>query len=167
MANATGRYEGVSRKINNYQLRNIKNKNMNITIEGITEPTIWSYFTTLNAGNFTQTADLFTEDGVMYPPLESAVIGRDAIASYLHQEAVDIKAEPHQGIIENLDHQHRQIQVTGKAHTSWCSVNVLWLFILNPQQEIITAHIKLLASPQDLLSLRPPNKEYTVTPFNN
>ncbi|MBE9238623.1 nuclear transport factor 2 family protein [Anabaena aphanizomenioides LEGE 00250] len=140
---------------------------MNITIEGITEPTILRYFTTLNAGDFTNTAALFTEDGLMYPPLESAVIGQNAIASYLFQEAQDIKAEPQQGIIENLADQKIQIQVTGKAHTSWCSVNVLWLFILNPQQEIITAHIKLLASPQDLLSLRPPNKEYTITPFNN
>ncbi|MBC5797156.1 nuclear transport factor 2 family protein [Sphaerospermopsis sp. LEGE 00249] len=140
---------------------------MNITIEGITEPAILRYFTTLNAGDFTNTAALFTEDGLMYPPLESAVMGRNAIASYLHQEAQDIKAEPHQGIIENSADQKIQIQVTGKAHTSWCSVNVLWLFILNPQQEILEAKIKLLASPQDLISLRPPNKEYTITPFNN
>jgi hypothetical protein len=137
---------------------------MNITIEGITEPTILSYFTTLNAGDFTNTAELFAEDGVMYPPLESAVIGRDAILSYLNQEAQDIKAEPQQGITENLDHNHLQIQITGKAHTSWCSVNVMWLFILNPQREILEAKIKLLASPQDLLSLRPPNKEYTIIP---
>ena len=132
---------------------------MNIIIEGITQPTILRYFTTLNAGNFTHTAELFTEDGVMYPPLESAIIGRDAITSYLHQEAVDIKTEPQKGIIENLNHHHLQIQVTGKAHTSWCSINVLWLFILNPQQKILEAKIELLASPQDLLALRPPHKE--------
>ncbi|MBK1987603.1 nuclear transport factor 2 family protein [Sphaerospermopsis aphanizomenoides BCCUSP55] len=137
---------------------------MNISIEGITEPTVLRYFSTLNAGEFTATAALFTEDGVMYPPLESAVVGRDAIAYYLHQEAQDIKAEPQQGITENLADNQTQIQVTGKAHTSWCSVNVLWLFILNPQQEIIAAKIKLLASPQDLLSLRPSHKEYALIP---
>ncbi|TAF06970.1 MAG: nuclear transport factor 2 family protein [Nostocales cyanobacterium] len=137
---------------------------MNIVIEGITEPTILRYFTTLNAGDFINTAALFTKDGVMYPPLESAVVGLDAIATYLEQEAQDIKAEPHQEVQENLDHNHIQIQVTGKAHTSWCSVNVLWLFILNPKREILEAKIKLLASPQDLLSLRPPNKEYAVIP---
>ncbi|MBD2292280.1 nuclear transport factor 2 family protein [Anabaena sphaerica FACHB-251] len=137
---------------------------MNIAIEGIAEPTILNYFNTLNAGDFTATAALFAEDGVMYPPLESAVVGPEAIASYLEREAQDIKAEPQQGIIDNLADHHIQLQVTGKAHTSWCSVNVLWLFILNPQREIIEAKIKLLASPQDLLSLRPPNKEYTVVP---
>jgi hypothetical protein len=137
---------------------------MNITIEGITEPFILRYFTTLNAGDFTATAGLFTEDGVMYPPLESVVVGREAILTYLNREAQDIKAEPNQGITENLADHYIKIQVTGKAHTSWCSVNVLWLFILNPQREIIEAKIKLLASPQDLLSLRPSHKEYALIP---
>lgn len=137
---------------------------MNITIEGITDLTILHYFTTLNAGDFTATVKLFAEDGVMYPPLESAIIGRETILTYLNREAQDIKAEPQQGITENLPDHHIQTQVTGKAHTSWCSVNVSWLFILNPQREIIEATIKLLASPQDLLSLRPPHKEYALIP---
>jgi hypothetical protein len=137
---------------------------MNITIEGVTDLTILHYFTTLNAGDFTATVRLFAEDGVMYPPLESAVVGRETILTYLNREAQDIKAEPQQGITENLADNYIKIQVTGKAHTSWCSVNVLWLFILNPQQEIIEATIKLLASPQDLLSLRPPHKEYALIP---
>lgn len=131
-----------------------------MNIERITEPTILSYFTTLNAGDFTATSRLFAENGVMYPPLESAVLGPEAIATYLHQEAQDIKAEPQQGITENLADNHIQIQITGKAHTSWCSVNVSWLFILNPQREIQEARIKLLASPQELISLKPSHKEY-------
>ncbi|MFN9558048.1 MAG: ketosteroid isomerase family protein, partial [Dolichospermum sp.] len=122
-----------------------------LEISGVTEPTILNYFTTLNAGEFTQTAALFAEDGLMYPPFESAIIGQDAIATYLDKEAQDIKAYPQQGISENLPDDHTQIQVTGKAETSWCGVNVLWLFILNRNKQIIEAKIKLLASPQDLL----------------
>ncbi|AFZ58172.1 nuclear transport factor 2 family protein [Anabaena cylindrica FACHB-243] len=129
-----------------------------IQISGITEPTILLYFTTLNAGEFTATAGLFAEDGVMHPPLESAIVGRDAIATYLHQEAQNIKAEPYQGITENLvtNQIQIQIQVTGKVQTSWCSVNALWLFILNHQKQIVDARIKLLASRQELIALRPP-----------
>ncbi len=135
-----------------------------LKIEGVTETTILNYFITLNAGEFKQTAALFAEDGVMYPPFESAIFGQQAIASYLDKEAQDIEAYPQQGMSENLPDHYTQIQVTGKAETSWCGVNVLWLFILNQNQQIIEAKIKLLASPQDLLSLRPPDKEYTINP---
>lgn len=124
-------------------------------IPGITESTIVEYFTNLNAGNFTATAALFAVEGIMYPPFESGIVGSEAIARYLQKEAQDIKAEPQQGIAETLENGHRQVQVTGKAHTSWCSVNVLWLFVLNQQQQIADAKIKLLASPQELLALRP------------
>lgn len=126
-----------------------------LQIEGITEPTILRYFETLNAGDFHATAVLFAEDGVMHPPFESGIVGADAIAAYLQQEAQDIKAYPHQGITETSPTGLIQIQVTGKAQTSWCGVNVLWLFTLNQQQQILQTKIKLLASPQELLAIRP------------
>jgi hypothetical protein len=132
--------------------------NSDLQIEGITESCILSYFTTLNAGEFGETAAVFAADGVLYAPFEDGIVGREAIANYLQQEAKGVKAYPRQGIVENLPHQFTQIQVTGKAETSWCGVNVLWLFILNPDREIQEAKIKLLASPQDLLALRPPEK---------
>ncbi|MBE9033993.1 nuclear transport factor 2 family protein [aff. Roholtiella sp. LEGE 12411] len=127
----------------------------NFQIEGITELSILRYFETLNAGEFDVTAALFAEDGVMHPPFESDIVGPDAIATYLKQEAQNIKALPRKGIIDSLENQQIQVQVTGKAQTSWCGVNVLWLFILNQQRQIIYTRIKLLASPQELLSLRP------------
>ncbi|QOV21898.1 ketosteroid isomerase family protein [Anabaenopsis elenkinii] len=123
-------------------------------LDGITEPTILRYFATLNAGEFDTTADLFADDGVMYPPFESPIVGREAIAMYLQQEAENVKAFPVQGIVQTLPNDQVQFQVTGKAQTSWCSVNVTWVFILNLQQQIIATKIKLLASPQELLSLR-------------
>ncbi|WP_414527462.1 nuclear transport factor 2 family protein [Nodularia chucula] len=128
--------------------------NQKITIEGVVEPVILRYFETLNAGEFQGTAALFADDGVMYPPFESGIVGRGAIADYLQRESENIKAFPHQGIFTTLDIDQTQFQVTGKAETSWCSVNVKWLFILNRQQQIISTKIKLLASPEELLALR-------------
>ena len=126
-------------------------------IEGITETSVLRYFETLNAGEFEATAALFAVDGVMRPPFESDIVGTDAIAAYLKQECQNIKAYPNSGIAEALENATIQVQVTGKAQTSWCSVNVLWLFILNQQRQISYTKIKLLASPQELLSLRREN----------
>lgn len=125
-----------------------------LQIEGITEPTILRYFLNLNTGKFEETAALFAEDGVMHPPFESGFVGRDAIIGYLQQEAQGVKAYPREGVTETLDEEQIQFQVTGKAQTSWCGVNVLWTFILNQQKEILYTRIKLLASPQELLNLR-------------
>ncbi|MBE8985925.1 MULTISPECIES: ketosteroid isomerase family protein [unclassified Nostoc] len=123
-------------------------------IEGITETSVLRYFQTLNAGEFEATAALFAVDGVMRPPFESDIVGTDAIAAYLKQEGQNVKAYPNTAIAETLETGEIQIQVAGKAQTSWCSVNVLWLFILNQQRQIFYTRIKLLASPQELLSLR-------------
>jgi hypothetical protein len=125
-----------------------------IAIEGITEPTILHYFETLNAAEFEATSALFASTGVMHPPFESGIVGPEAIQAYLKQEAQCIKLEPREGITETLDNGQLQVQVTGRVQTSWCGVNVSWLFVLNPQHEIITAKIKLLASPQELLGLK-------------
>ncbi|MUG98395.1 nuclear transport factor 2 family protein [Scytonema sp. UIC 10036] len=125
-----------------------------LQIEGVTEPTILRYFQTLNSGEFEATAALFAEDGVMRPPFESDIVGRDAIARYLQQEAQGVTAEPREGISEALNEEQVQFQVTGKAQTSWCGVNVLWFFTLNQQRQIVYTKIKLLASPQELLALQ-------------
>jgi hypothetical protein len=123
-------------------------------IEGITETSVLRYFQTLNAGEFEATAALFAVDGVMRPPFESDIVGTDAIAAYLKKEGQNVKAYPNSALAETLETGEIQIQVSGIAQTSWCSVNVLWLFILNQQRQIIYTRIKLLASPQELLSLR-------------
>ena len=125
-----------------------------LQIEGISDSSVVSYFETLNAGEFEKTAALFAEDGVMHPPFESSIVGPEAIAAYLNKEAENLKAYPTQGIADTLENGQIQVQVTGKAQTSWCGVNVLWLFILNQQQQIIYTKIKLLASPQELLALK-------------
>ncbi|MEA5597483.1 ketosteroid isomerase family protein [Rivularia sp. UHCC 0363] len=125
-----------------------------INIEGISEITIEQYFETLNTGNYEKTADLFAQNGVMHPPFESGIVGKDAILSYLHKEAVDIKACPREGASQTLEDNQTQIQVAGKVETPWFAVNVSWLFVLNENLQILDVKIKLLASPQELLSLR-------------
>ena len=125
-----------------------------ITIEGITEPTILRYFETLNAGDFEAGAALFAPDGVMYPPFESGITGSAAIANYLQQEAQGMNLEPREGIINPVENDCLEVQVAGKVQTSLFGVNVSWLFVLNQQREILTAKIKLLASPQELLNMR-------------
>lgn len=124
------------------------------TIVGINNPTIDRYFQSLNAGDFASTAALFATDGVMYAPFESGIVGAEAIALYLQQEALGLKAEPSQGIIESQENDLVQIRVNGKVQMPLFGVNVSWLFMLNPQQQIVAVTVKLLASPQELLNLR-------------
>ena len=125
-----------------------------IAIEGINEPTIFSYFATLNAGDFQSTAALFAPDGVMYAPFESGIVGHEAIAGYLQQEATGLKAEPREGITEIQADELTKVRVSGKVQMPLFGVNVSWLFLLNLQQQITSVTVKLLASPQELLSLR-------------
>jgi hypothetical protein len=125
-----------------------------LTIEGITEAKVLRYFETMNAGNYEATAALFAEAGVMHPPFEEPIEGKDAIATYLEAEAKGMQLFPRQGIAETLLNDQTQIQVSGKVQTPWFSVNVSWIFVLSSEREILSARIKLLASPQELLSLR-------------
>ena len=125
-----------------------------IAIEGINEPTILSYFETLNAGDFQATAALFAPDGVMYAPFESGIVGFDAIATYLQQEAAGMRAQPHEGIAQTQADNSTKVQVSGKVQMPLFGVNVSWLFLLNFQQQITSVTVKLLASPQELLKLR-------------
>lgn len=125
-----------------------------LVIEGITEPVVLRYFETMNAGDYEATAALFADTGVMHPPFEKPIEGRVAIANYLEAEAKGMQLFPRQGIAETPLNEQTQIQVSGKVQTPWFGVNVSWIFVLSPEQEILSTRIKLLASPQELLSLR-------------
>jgi hypothetical protein len=123
------------------------------TIAGISEPVIYRYFETLNLADFQATAALFAADGVMHPPFDADQVGGEAIANYLQTEANGMKFHPRQGIFETIEDE-THYKITGKAQTPVFSVNVNWLFVLNPQSEILSVKIKLLASPQELLGIR-------------
>jgi len=129
-----------------------------IKIAGITKPAVLRYFETLNAGDFEATANLFAEDGVLHAPFEEPIIGKSSIATYLKTEARGMQLEPQQGISQILEDGQIEVQVSGRVQTSAFGVNVGWLFLLNSQQEILAVTVKLLASPQELLNLRPHQK---------
>ena len=125
-----------------------------LAIEGITEPVVLRYFETMNAGDYEATAALFADTGAMHPPFEEPIAGKDAIATYLKVEAKGMQLFPTKGIAETLEDDQTQIQVAGKVQTSVFGVNVSWIFVLDSERDILSARIKLLASPQELLSLR-------------
>lgn len=128
--------------------------NEKLVIEGITESAIIRYFETMNAGDYEATSALFADTGSMQPPFAEPISGRIAIANYLKTEAKGMQLAPKQGISDS-ENEQTNIQVAGLVQTPIFGVNVSWIFILNPQQEILFTRIKLLASPQELLNLRP------------
>jgi hypothetical protein len=125
-----------------------------LKIEGLSEPAIARYFETLNTGKFQATAALFANDGVMYPPFDDALVGREAIAAYLETEAKGMTLLPRQGIPQTLETGDIQYEITGKVQTPYFGVNVAWHFVLNPQSEIRSVRIKLLAALKELLEKR-------------
>lgn len=121
-------------------------------------PVVQRYFETLNSGDFEATANLFAADGVLNAPFEEPIVGRDAIALYLEAEAQGMQLEPQQAVIETLENGNLEIQVSGKVQTRLFGVKVGWLFLLNSGGEIGAVTVKLLASSQELLSLRSSTK---------
>ncbi|NJL21785.1 MAG: SnoaL-like domain-containing protein [Leptolyngbyaceae cyanobacterium SM1_3_5] len=125
-----------------------------LSIEGLSVPVILRYFEAMNAGDYATVASSFAAEGVMNPPFESSIVGHEAIAAYLDKEARGMLLQPRQGVAQPLDVDTLEVTVTGKVQTPVFGVNVNWIFVLNSQNEIILARIKLIASPQELLSLR-------------
>ncbi len=129
-----------------------------INIAGITKPAVLRYFETLNAGDFAATANLFADDGILNAPFEEPIIGKSSIDTYLKTEARGMQLEPQQGISQVLEDGLVEVQVSGRVQTSAFGINVAWLFLLNSHEEILSVTVKLLASPQELLNLRPAHK---------
>ena len=125
-----------------------------IAIADLNQPTLSNYFATLNAEEFQATAALFAEDGVLQPPFVTAIVGREAIATYLEAEAKGFVLHPQQVTVHPLDDGCTEFQVGGRVQTPLFSVNVGWRFVLNPQQEICFVRVKLLASLEELFKLR-------------
>lgn len=120
----------------------------------VTEPTISSYYQTLNQGDFQATAMLFAPDGQLLPPFESPMVGREAIAAYLEAEAKGMQALPEEETQEILPSGETSIKVLGQVQSPLFNVRVRWDFVLNSESEIVTAKIKLLAALRDLLHLK-------------
>lgn len=130
-----------------------------ITIAGVMEPAVLNYVEAMNADDFKAAVELFTVDGALQPPFQKPIIGREAIAKYMREEAQGLNMMPQQGICETKADGSKQIKVTGVVQTPWFGVNVgmniAWRFLINPQGKIFFVAIDMLASPQELLNLRP------------
>lgn len=126
-----------------------------LSIEGVSASSILGYFETFNAGDFATTASLFTTNGKLYAPFEDLITGQEAIQKYLETEAKGMNLRPDKANTQLLDNGQQRVQVLGIVKNSLFSVNVGWQFVLNTQGEIEELMVKLLASAQELLGLRP------------
>ncbi len=127
-------------------------------ITDIRETLLWSYFESMNAGDFETTAALFAPDGVLNAPFEEPIVGREAIAPYLQIEAEGMQLDPREGVSQKFEDGNVEILIIGKVDTPLFGVNVSWQFFLNFLGEITSVTVKLLAEPQELLMLRSQTK---------
>lgn len=129
------------------------------SIEGIKNYTVLNYIDYMNAYEFDLASSLFAENGALQPPFQKPVTGKQAILTYMREECVGLKMMPERGIAEVIDDGYTQIKVTGKVQTPWfgagVGMNIAWRFLLDPQGKIFYVAIDLLASPKELLNLRP------------
>jgi hypothetical protein len=83
------------------------------------------------------------------------MVGQSAIEAYLKKEAVDMQATPKELLVTSLPGDHRQVVVKGTVKAIVFTVNTAWVFELDSCDRICQVQVKLLASLQDLLALRP------------
>jgi len=130
-----------------------------LTIEGVKEPTVLRYFEAMNRDQFDQAVALFEPNGALQPPFQEPIVGREAIVAYMREEAQGLNMRPVQGIVQILEDGSKQLKITGTVQTPWFGVNVgmniAWRFALNPVGQIFFVAIDMLATPQELVGLRP------------
>ncbi|MCS6958734.1 MAG: orange carotenoid-binding protein [Pseudanabaenaceae cyanobacterium SKYGB_i_bin29] len=134
-----------------------KSQRTSVTIEGVTNQTIFDYMNNLNANDFDALIELFAPDGALQPPFQRPIVGKDAIYRFFRQECQNLRLMPERGVEEPAEDGFTQIKVTGKVQTPWfgakVGMNIAWRFLLTPQNKIFFVAIDLLASPQELLNL--------------
>lgn len=127
-----------------------------VTIEGVTNPTILAYMDNMNANDFDALIQLFAEDGALQPPFQRPIVGQDAVLRFFREECQNLKLIPERGVVEEADAGYTQIKVTGKCQTPWfggnVGMNIAWRFLLNPEGKVFFVAIDLLASPKELLN---------------
>src|SRR6476646_6346359 len=125
-----------------------------VTIEGVTNPTVLTYMDSLNANDFGAAIELFAPDGALQPPFQRPIIGRDAILRFFNEECQNLNLLPERGVSEAAEDGYTQIKVTGKVQTPWfgaaVGMNMAWRFLINPKGKIFFVAIDLLASPKEL-----------------
>ncbi|PSB04315.1 orange carotenoid-binding protein [Merismopedia glauca] len=128
-----------------------------VTIEGVSNPTVLEYMNDMNANDFNALINLFTPDGALQPPFQRPIVGKEAVMRFFNEECQNLKLIPERGVSEPAQDGYTQIKVTGKVQTPWfgggVGMNMSWRFLLNPENKIFFVAIDLLASPKELLNL--------------
>ncbi len=134
-----------------------QSKRTQVTIEGVTNPTVLSYMDNMNANDFGALIELFATDGALQPPFQRPIVGRDKVFRFFVEECQNLNLLPERGVAEATDDGYTQIKVTGKVQTPWfgagVGMNMAWRFLLTPENKIFFVAIDLLASPKELLNL--------------
>lgn len=117
------------------------------------EPILGQYFQAFNCEDYDAVAALFHRDGILRPPFEESLVGAGAICTYLKNEAQGMRATPLESDVTCLENRQRQIIVKGRVKALVFIVNVQWTFLLSDDDTILDAHIKLLASLQELMQI--------------
>lgn len=127
-----------------------------VTIEGITNPTVLGYINNMNANDFDAVIALFADNGALQPPFQRPIVGRENVMRYLREECQNLKLLPERGVLEPAEDGFTQVKVTGKVQTPWfganVGMNIAWRFLLDAQDKIFFVAIDLLASPKELLN---------------
>lgn len=116
---------------------------------------ILRYFTLFNLGKYQQVADLFTANGRLYPPFESPVVGQERISDYLSKEADGMTVSLLSAEVEPQGDARFQVSVRGSVTALVFKVNVSWCFLLTDDNRIESVRVDLIATLEELLSLRP------------
>ncbi|PSB03302.1 orange carotenoid protein N-terminal domain-containing protein [Merismopedia glauca] len=128
-----------------------------VRIKGIDNATVLSYMENMNAFDFQAAVALFVKEGALKPPFQEPIVGQENIFAYMRQECYGLKLLPEQGVCEPAEGEFTQIKVTGKVQTPWfgdsVGINLVWRFLLNPEDKIFFVGIDVLGSPQELLNL--------------
>ncbi|MBC8123389.1 MAG: nuclear transport factor 2 family protein [Gemmatimonadaceae bacterium] len=132
-----------------------------LKIDGVNEQVVLRYVEAMNRDDFEAAVALFVPDGALQPPFQKPIVGPEAILAYMREEAQGLNMMPQQGVMEVLPDGAKKLRVIGKVQTPWFGVNVAmniaWRFALTPEDKIFFVAIDMLASPQELLNLRPPS----------
>ena len=118
-------------------------------------PVVERYFASFNAADFRAVAALFAADGVLIAPFEDPIVGHEAIYTYLQTEAIAMQAIPVEVETTPGENGGPQVVVKGRVKTRLFTVNVRWTFGLTAANSIQSAEIRLLASLQELVQLKP------------
>ncbi|HEY9298454.1 MAG TPA: orange carotenoid protein N-terminal domain-containing protein [Phormidium sp.] len=128
-----------------------------VKIEGVSHPTVLAYINNMNANDFEAAVNLFAPNGVLQPPFQKTIIGRESILGYMREECQGLKLMPERGIVETTEKDYTPVKVTGKVQTPWfgssVGMNIAWRFLLDSEGKIFFVAIDLLASPKELLNL--------------